>query len=119
MSKSESPAFPGEWWNHGDLNATAPDGQIVPPDGGVRMTGLTKREYFAIHADQPGVAEIVRAAGLHSPDNFYVWKDAETKVGNFNEWYSALPDAERFRLWARVRVQMADALIAELAKATP
>lgn len=78
--------------------------------------GLTKREYFAVHSDQPGVAEIVTAAGLHCTDNFWVWKDAETKIGSFNDWWMKLTNEERFALSSKVRVQQADALLKELAK---
>lgn len=107
MSNGNEPAFPtsvqrgqnGEYWTE---------------DEG----GMTKREYFAVMATQPGVSEIVTAAGLHCPDNFSVWKDAETRIGHFNDWWSKLSNEERFRLTAVVRIQQADALLAELAKAT-
>ena len=78
--------------------------------------GLTKRELFALHATQPGVSEIVTAAGLHCPDNFSVWYDADTRIGSFNEWWSKLTNEERFALSSKVKVQQADALLAELAK---
>lgn len=86
------------------------------PAGYDRHPGLTKRELFAMHATQPGVSEIVTAAGLHCPDNFSVWYDADTRVGSFNEWWSKLTNEERFALSSKVKVQQADALLAELAK---
>lgn len=82
----------------------------------VQHCGLTKRELFAMHATQPGVSEIVTAAGLHCPDNFSVWHDADTRIGSFNEWWSKLTNEERFALSSKVKVQQADALLAELAK---
>lgn len=81
--------------------------------------GLTKREYFAVFADQPGVAEIVTAAGLHCTDNFWVWKDADTKIGSFTDWWSKLSNTERFALSSKVRVQQADALLAALKEVQP
>jgi hypothetical protein len=81
--------------------------------------GLTKREYFAVFADQPGVAEIVTAAGLVCTDNFWVWKDAETKIGSFADWWAKKSNEERFALSAKVRVQQADALLAALKDVAP
>lgn len=73
--------------------------------------GMSVRDYFAIHADQPGAAEIVQAAGLVYSAN-QVWKDEDTPLGSFNGWYDALPSAERFRLYAKVRYAIADAMLA-------
>lgn len=42
------PAFPTPWTNDGDLNATAPDGQVVAPGGTVRLLGMSKRDAFAL-----------------------------------------------------------------------
>lgn len=95
-------AFPGQ-----------PFGGEGYPTGEYR-SGLTKREYFAVFADQPGVMEIVTAAGLHCTDNFWVWKDPETKIGSFNDWWSKMSNEERFALSSKVRVQQADALLTAL-----
>jgi hypothetical protein len=76
--------------------------------------GLTKRELFAVFSTQPGVAEIVTAAGLHCQDNFWVWKDADTKIGSFTDWWAKMSNEERFALSSKVRVQEADALLAAL-----
>ena len=81
---------------------------------GTVLGGLTKREYFAIHCDQPGVSELVTAAGLICPDNWSVWRDKDTKLGTFTEWYAKLTNAERFELYAKVRVQIADAMCSAL-----
>lgn len=91
---------------------TNADEPITPIDG--LGTGLSKREYFAVHADQPGVAEIALAAGLHCPDGFTLWSDERTKIGGFNEWWAKLPGARRLELWAQVRVAQADALLTAL-----
>lgn len=92
---NNEPAFP--WGEHGSL-----------------LGGLTKREYFAIHCDQPGVSELVTAAGLICPDNWSVWRDKDTKLGTFTEWYAKLTNTERFELYAKVRVQTADAMCSAL-----
>jgi hypothetical protein len=76
--------------------------------------GLTKREYFAVHLDQPGMAEIVTAAGLTWSNN-EVWEGEHISLGYFDKWWSTLPQARRFALYAKVRVALADALLAELA----
>lgn len=76
--------------------------------------GLTKRELFAVFGDQPGVAEIVTAAGFHSPDGFSVWRDKETKIGTFTDWWSKLSNRERFALSSKVRMEQADALLSAL-----
>lgn len=73
--------------------------------------GLSVRDYFAVHADQPGYAEIVTHAGLTYGSN-QVWKDAQTSIGTFDSWWRDLPNSERFRLSAEVRYAMADAMIA-------
>lgn len=44
------PAFPTRWRNEGDRNATAPDGQIVPPGYEVDMPGMSLRDYLAAAA---------------------------------------------------------------------
>jgi hypothetical protein len=44
------PAFPEPWTNDGDRNATAPDGQLVPPQSTVHMRGMSLRDYFAAHS---------------------------------------------------------------------
>jgi hypothetical protein len=73
--------------------------------------GMSLRDYFAVHADQPGYAEIVTHAGLTYGSN-QVWKDAQTSIGTFDSWWRDLPNSERFRLSAEVRYAMADAMIA-------
>lgn len=41
------PAYPSVFPNHGDRNAEAPDGEIVPPGCTHHLPGLTKREAIA------------------------------------------------------------------------
>jgi hypothetical protein len=72
--------------------------------------GMSLRDYFAIHGDQPGVLEIASAAGLRSEDNFWVI-GADGKKQKFNDWYHALSQHERFELQAKVRYQLADAMM--------
>lgn len=74
------------------------------------LKGLSVRDYFAVHADQPGYAEIVTHAGLTYAVN-QVWKDAQTSIGSFDMWWRDFPNSERFRLSAEVRYAMADAML--------
>lgn len=80
-------------------------------EDGTPYYGMSLRDYFAVHADQPGYAEIVSRAGLTYGSN-QVWQDAKTSVGTFDIWWRDLPNEERFRLSAEVRYAMADAMLA-------
>jgi hypothetical protein len=73
--------------------------------------GITARDYFAAHAEQPGVAEIISAAGLYSPDGHTVWSDPETQIGTFTKWWSTLTNERRFYLAAKVKFEQADAML--------
>lgn len=95
------PAFPV----HGGMPDDDPRNKII---GG----GMSLRDYFAIHCDQPGAAEIVSAAGLTYSVN-QVWTDEKTSIGTFNDWYGGLDPIERYALYARVRYALADAMIAQ------
>lgn len=83
-----------------------------------QQEGMSLRDYFAIHCDQPGAAEIVDAAGMVYSNN-QVWANAETSIGTFNDWYNKLGQSERFALYAKVRYALADAMIAERSKEQP
>ena len=68
---------------------------------------MTMRDHFAMHCDQPGMAEIVTAAGfVYSAGQ--VWSDGQTSLGSFDAWWRTLPQHERLGLYARVRYAMAD-----------
>ncbi|AQS61749.1 hypothetical protein A8L48_22700 [Rhizobium rhizogenes] len=79
---------------------------------------MTHRDYAAIHADQPGIAEIVSMAGLTYSAG-QVWSDEQTSLGGFEIWWRSIPNSERFMLSARVRYAMADALLAVKAETDP
>jgi len=83
----------------------------------LRQPGMTLRDYFAVHADQPGVSEIASAANMQS-DGFHIWPANEpiTEKQVFNVWWNLLPLGERLSLSAKVRFAMADAMLAERAK---
>lgn len=87
-------------------------GSAFPEPLHVQCGGMSLRDYFAIHCDQPGAAEIVDAAGMVYSNN-QVWTNAETSIGTFNDWYNKLGQSERFALYAKVRYALADAMIAE------
>lgn len=75
-----------------------------------QFPGMSLRDYFAIHCDQPGQAEIVLEAGLIW-NGYKVWSDSETSLGSFDEWYSKLPNEQRYALYSKVRYQLADAML--------
>lgn len=73
------------------------------PDGtawDVGSDGMTLRDYMAIHSTQPGVAEILTAAGL-----------GEMSGIAFHSWWARLTNEERFALTSKVRYQQADAML--------
>lgn len=72
--------------------------------------GMSLRDYFAVHASQPGAAEIATMAGL-TYSAMQIWSDASTSLGTFDKWWRDLPADERFDLCARVRYAEADAMI--------
>lgn len=74
------------------------------------LDGMTLRDYFAIHSDQPGVSEIANIAGYKTDGIFLELPDGQVR---FTEWWNALPLAERCALSARVRYAQADAMLAE------
>jgi hypothetical protein len=80
---------------------------------------LSVRDYFAVHCDQPGEAEIASAAGLVWDSGMLVIPSEHDSIDErvtFNQWWWRLPQAERFALYAKVRYSMADALLAERSK---
>ncbi|KAA3504631.1 hypothetical protein DXM27_05320 [Rhizobium rhizogenes] len=79
---------------------------------------MTHRDYAAIHADQPGIAEIVSMAGFTYLSG-QVWSDEQTSLGPFDSWWRSIANSERFMLSARVRYAMADALLAVKAETDP
>jgi len=94
------------------------DGGPAFPIEVLHEKGLSHRDYAAIHADQPGIAEIVSMAGL-TYSNAQVWSDEKTSLGTFEMWWRTIPNPERFMLSARVRYAMADALLAVKAETDP
>lgn len=99
------PAFP--WGEHGTV-----------------LGGMTIRDYFAIHCDQPGEQEIATAAGFELKDGQILFPvhpndgPGRASKGMFRDWYRELTQQERMSLYAKVRYQLADAMLAERAKAT-
>lgn len=90
------------------------DGGLAFPlfeEGPHSSVGMSLRDYFAVHSDQPGIAEIVSMYGLTYSAN-QVWSDEVTSLGTFDSWWRSIPNEERFRMSARVRYAMADAMIA-------
>jgi hypothetical protein len=75
------PAFPSQWTNDDGMNATAPDGQLVPPGGTVPLIGMSLRDYLAAAALQGYIAahsgENVKFPSAHvAADQAYEYADA-------------------------------------------
>lgn len=87
------PAFPVQW------------------EFAANETGMSLRDWFASQADQPGVSEIVSAAG-HTTDGFWVEVSGQAEKLKFNDWWNGLPLSERCLLSSRVRYALADAMLA-------
>jgi hypothetical protein len=108
VSRANEPAYPTPWHNDGDLNASAPNGEVVPPQGTILLYGVSLREHFAAMAlnsvaldlDQgaPSVAQISLELGIEPST------------------YSYDPHWEQFV--AHRVVRRADALLAALSKPT-
>lgn len=79
--------------------------------------GMSLRDYFAIHCDQPGQAEIVETANLVW-SNHQVWHGdrPDTPIGPFDKWWTTLSLSEKYQLYAKVRYSLADAMLAERSK---
>ena len=81
-------------------------------------SGMSLRDYFAVHADQPGVSELVAMAGGET-DGFHVKFTRDCTPMKFNDWWNGLPLADRLDLSARVRFAMADAMLANRLPTSP
>jgi len=120
-------AVANPWWRHaagsswigGGVVSDIENPPAFPRDHRhLGHNGMTLRDYFAVHADQPGVSEIVSMAGGET-DGFYVMFSAGGTKYKFTEWWNGLPLEDRLELSARVRYAMADAMLAERAKGGP
>ncbi len=99
-AKDGGPAFPSVLYSHDRAENWSTD-------------GMSLRDYFAIHCDQPGEAEIIIAAGLKAKSTAgftTVFPDGTEKT--FTAWWLELPQPERFKLYAKVRYGIADAMLA-------
>jgi hypothetical protein len=107
-------AFPSshDWTNNGGGNWHAPNGEIVPGGATVRIvdSGMTLRDYFAVHSVQPGQGEIAAMAGVVYA-NGAIWSDSQTRIGSFEDWFNSMPIGERLDLFSRVKFAMADAMM--------
>jgi len=84
---------------------------LAVTDGVFIQEGMSLRDYFAVHADQPGMTEIVAAAGLRLLKG-QIWADDEGPIfPSFNAWWESLDQNARFELSAQVRYAMAEAML--------
>lgn len=79
MSRASFPAAPCVWINDGDLNVSAPDGEVVPPSGMHRMYGLTIREHLAGLAMQG----LLSKYSLSKPEDFEIVSQAAVRQADF------------------------------------
>jgi hypothetical protein len=104
------PAFPsGESYTKTDLMGNSYHNTRWP-----LHKGMTLREYIAIHCDQPGRLEIASAAGQTLREFCGLSYDDPGRLAfpTWDEWFHQLPQSERFRLYAKVRYAIADAMLA-------
>jgi hypothetical protein len=66
MKTDKRPVFPTTFTNDSDRNATAPDGQLVPPGDTASMAGITVRQLYAGLAMQ-GYLASMQACPEHGP----------------------------------------------------
>jgi hypothetical protein len=85
-------------------------GEWVP---GEPEAGMTLRDYFAIHGEEPSQIELLDAGGMvQGEDGIYARNDGQTKVAkSFYEWFNKQSNEQRFALCAKVRFLMADAML--------
>jgi hypothetical protein len=114
MSKTDGgPAFPVECsFTKGEVFAGMQTGNNTG-----WVTGVSVRDYFASHADQPGTNEAYQMAGCPEhvipPDERIPYpRPAEDKRIPVADWWSGLPLDEKYRLYAALRFKIADAMLA-------
>jgi hypothetical protein len=99
--KDGGPAYPGRVYNTRE-----------------HYLGMSLRDYFAIHADQPGRLEMSNAAGVllreHAPKDLP--KEERDALPHWSDWFYTLTQKERYQLYAKVRYQMAGVLLEEREK---
>lgn len=99
MKKTGGQAFPMHWsTKEANINVV------------LEQRGMTLRDYFATHSVQPGMGELASLAGLVYRQGA-VWKDEQTRVAGFDEWFNTLPLSERLELFSRAKYAMADAML--------
>lgn len=52
LLRNGGPAFPGVTVNDSDVNLVDPFGTLLPPNGQATYSGMSLRDYFAIHASE-------------------------------------------------------------------
>lgn len=89
--------------------------------GLIESTWTELRDYFAIHCDQPGRLEIATLAGVETLETSSLpWGNPERKgLPTWESWFNALPQEERFRMYATIRYQIADAMLKAREEKTP
>ena len=88
-------------------------GPVYPNTHGMSpQKGMSLRDYFAIHSDQPGETEIMTAAGVSVAEDRHLVTEAGNTVGrSFSDWWHKLSNETRFMLSSKVRYQQADAML--------
>jgi len=83
-------------------------GSAFPQHGDTFEEGMTLRDYFAAHCDQPGQVEMAENLG---------WEiDDRGVVVDFTKKYAAISQDKRLAAYSKVRYQMADAMLEERKK---
>jgi hypothetical protein len=75
-------------------------------------TGMTLRDYAAIHSTQPGMIELAKAAGVGIDRQHRVYVTADTSAFmHFDDWWLTMTIERQFELCALVRYAQADAML--------
>jgi hypothetical protein len=103
------PAFPVECqWEHG---VTTPVRGVQTGNRTGWATGMSLRDYMAVHSTQPGIAELCKVAGVGF-DGYKVYTTASDEIGiRFDDWWRAMTLEQMCELSAKVRYAEADAML--------
>jgi len=82
----------------------------------IQLPGMSLRDYFAAHADQPGYVEAYQLAGcpeVACPPGFNKDHFATDMESRARVWWGTISVLEKYRFYSRLRFLAADAMLAE------
>jgi len=95
------------------MNTSDTGGPAFPPvhDPATHPSGMTLRDYFAIHSTQPGMAEICKAAGVEIDSMHRVHLSKYGEGMHFDGWWTGMTLEQQCELSAKVRYAQSDAML--------